>query len=517
MLFVFASPFCLVLAIFLGVTAADELAECVAVGRGESIVAALSAFDWKAVDTSKIPLRSAMAVAFSQPAQLYLVVGTNEGNDVVSARSRDGLSWEEGGTLSSLSSARTVAYSVRLKTWFAAGDGIMSSESGIDWERVDAATSELKTVNTMACSRKRCVGAGSGAQVFIYSDDGVRWSYGENPVLTVANSVCYSALTQHWVAAGMGTEASIVFSEDEGRTWRQADYNAPEALELFAVAHSDSEKTWIAVGLIGGEPGMMISNDGRSWKRLNAPSVLDRVVTGIAALVLGSDTDVWWAVGESTSGMSSIFSKDSGRTWEAAMTSPFESASAVVCNTIKASVIVAPGDTVVQGVFTGGLTLLPGASFVSSAALNTSTVAGNLTIGVNSTLVISGISSSGTYEVFVANGIVGSFSSVTVTASEPCKYVTFDTSYTSSTISVTVQLDNIPSCSVDSPDSSGTQSNDGSLSVAALVGIIVACAAAVGTAIIIFVYVIYRRRRQKAAFSRMEANLAAFRSTASSG
>jgi hypothetical protein len=160
--------------------------------------------------------------------------------------------------------------------------------------------------------------------------------------------------------------------------------------------------------------------------------------------------------------------------------------------------VVGAGETVSDPVIPGNVVLQPGSTLSTVAGTGT-VVGGNVTVGANSTLVVAGVVTSGTYTAVTANEVTGAFGEVVATAADACQEAEVSgTVYTGQTVSVIVVVTGNP-C-----DATGGQQNEG-LSTGAIVGI--AVGGVVAAALIVVAVYVATKYAQRARTARFNRNL----------
>ena len=163
-------------------------------------------------------------------------------------------------------------------------------------------------ITALVQAGSRLVAAGERGRVLISDDEGKSWQNAASPSSAGLNAIAFSDK----FGIVVGHNATLLRSEDGGKTWAAIDLAAKDQPALFAVyAHGDQA---IAVGAYA---AYFESKDaGKTWARRNiGTDDFDKHLTGIASLGEGR----LLIAGEAGT---LLASKDGGQSW-AALKSPY--------------------------------------------------------------------------------------------------------------------------------------------------------------------------------------------------
>jgi hypothetical protein len=169
---------------------------------------------------------------------------------------------------------------------------LISTDGGINWNKLSSSSGvNVDLFQTVVCYGTTwiacSVDANSDVSFHRSTDDGTSWT-SSSPTFgkgqTVAyNFACNGANT--WVGCSGGTNASLIYSNDDGATWQPSAngntiFNPPYGDVCNSVAWDDTNGKWVAVG--SGISVVAYSTNGIHWTAYNPYDVTSEVGTGVA-------------------------------------------------------------------------------------------------------------------------------------------------------------------------------------------------------------------------------------------
>ena len=200
----------------------------------------------------------------------------------------------------------------RLRGWSTAENGeiLETRDGGRNWRRSKIPNSWMDPCSCITFSDPKhgwIVGGhnlpqGGRSVIWATNDGGISWEKQRGRVNCALRSVAFSD-SRHGCA--VGAMASIITTDDGGKTWTKRSVELPEHITLHTVSLVDNQFGWAA-----GDNGVILVTDdgGQNWTLQESGIVASDWITSIQFV----NREVGWAV---TNNGARITTRDGGRTW----------------------------------------------------------------------------------------------------------------------------------------------------------------------------------------------------------